>query len=512
MTTTRPIDILFRRTTARVLEDGVITDGEVSDLEKLARDSDGRTDAVRTQLQGLLKDHASAFESSAALERARALALAPPERRAPTTDLFRYEAPPDHHQLRAHDLFIQRDGVLRGHTGLESFSRGWGRFNAGVLGRAHGSRVPASAVHDASERAVLDSAAPGARLDAAARALGVEMPWSSFCEIAGGFERPDQPDWAGVCYSWAWAALDARLSKLVDVDGPVGERGVWIGGQFLSRADLGNWLMALAAGVSQGAGTIMWYAPEAEDLLKATLGYLMDGQPGFRADIGNSFSRGSEIWFQPFVGADVEIESVDDAARRAVLDVAARPRPTAWGTTAPGVEGADVKLVHIAGQYGNEARDDHEGAPVVSEIEWAMYAVLDAEGKLLKAFMVDDERLQSAPGLPVRESNAVPRVFFKADHQLVDGILEGEPSSEVKNSVYGPFLDFFVGHVLARGVPATERRAFEDAVASAPPGPLSLADTSSLRARFPTMASAYSPEEWARVFAPRGLAADDFGR
>lgn len=512
MPTTRPIDVLFARKRAEVLADGVIDAQEVSALAKVAIDSDRGTAAVSPALRELVETAASRFESTAVLDKARSL-LDVPESATPRpdNDLFRYVAPANHHTVRMHDLYIKRDGALTADTGLDSYSRGWGQFNAGVLQRAHGSAVPASSIHDARARAALNALPPAERLDRATRAFGVELPWSDFKGLAAGFTRPGEPDWAGVCYAWSWAALDARLSSLVDVGGPAGERGLWVGGQFLSRADLGNWLMALAAGLSQGAGEIMWYAPEAEDLLKASLGYLMEGGPGFRADIGTAFAASNQIWFQPFVGTDVDIRSVDGPARQALLEVARQPRETSWGGKVPGVEGADVKLVYLTGRYGNEHSDAWEGEPVISELNWAVYAVLDEQGKVVKAMMADDERLSALPGLPERESQAVPRTLFAPDHELVDGILEGAPSSEVQGSIYGPALNFFIGHVLARGVPAPLRKAFEAEPALAGNGPVDAADIEDLRTRYPTLANAYGPEEWHARFASRGLDAGAFG-
>jgi hypothetical protein len=511
MTAVRPLDVLLARKPREILADGVVTAAEVDALARLARSSDRSTTAASPALQTFVAAAAGRFESPAAEAKARALvdvAAAPMPRL--DNDVVRYVAPPGDNTIRGHQLYIQRDGVLDGNTGLTSYSRGWGQFNAGVLGRANGSSVPSSSIHDLATRAALNAQPPAARLDAAAKAFGVAFPLNDFQQIAAGFHRPDQPDWAGVCYAWSWAALDARLSSLVDVEGPRGERGLWIGGQFLSRADLGNWTMALLAGLSQGAGDVLWYAPEGEDLLKASLGYLMEGGSGFRADIGNSFpgDRGSEIWFQPFVGARAEITSVDDATARGILDVVRQPCKAAWGGTVPGVEGATVKLVNLTGRYGNEKDDAWEGRPVVSEIAWSVYAVLDADGKLLKGMMADDPRIAHVPGLPVTTTNPVPRELFAPEHSIIDGILQGTPAPEVEGSIYGPALDFFVGHVLARGVPAVTRKAFEQ---DAGTGPLTPAQTAALVGKYPTVANAYSPTEWATRFASRGLDAASFG-
>jgi hypothetical protein len=511
MPAVRPLDVLLTRATRDVLADGVVTAGELDDVARLVRASDRSTTTASAPLSAFVTAAAGRFESAAVEARARALVdvAAAPMPRA-DNGVVRYVAPPNDNAIRSHQLYLQKNGVVDGNTGLASYSRGWGQFNVGVLSKANGSPVPSSSIHDLPTRAALHASSPAARLDAAAQAFGVKFPMNDFRQIAEGFHRPDQPDWAGVCYAWSWAALDARLSSLVDVDGPSGERGLWIAGQFLSRADLGNWLMALSAGLSQGAGDVLWYAPEGEDLLKATLGYLMEGGTGFRADIGNSFpgDRGSEIWFQPFTGARAEIASVPTATEQGILDVVRQPRKAAWGGMSPGVDGASVKLVTLTGRYGNEKEDDWEGRPEISEMTWSLYAVLDKDGKLLKGVMADDPRIASVPGLPVKTTNPVPRELFAPDHSLVDGILHGEPAPEVKGSVYGPALDFFVGHVLARGVPAPLRKAFEK---DAGTGPLSSTQVADLQQRYPTIANGYSPQEWATKFAPCGLDAAAFG-
>lgn len=512
MSSIRPLQYLLQRKNAEILSDGVVDAKEVADLSRLATDSKGSTASARAELEAVLGPAAGAFASDDAKTAARNLLDADPKVRArPDNELFRYEAPEGNNTLRMHELYVKRDGALQGDTGLKSWSRGWGQFSAGVLEKNHGSTVPVSAIHSPAEQSARTALTPAQRLDAATKSFGVELPWNSFESIAEGFTRPEQPYWAGVCYSWSWAALDARLSELVDVPGAEGEKGLWIGGQFLSRADLGNWLMALASGLSQGAGDVMWYAPEAEDLLKASLGYLMDGGTGFRADIGTSHPQQDQVWWQPFVGTDVDIRSVEPRVAEAVLDLARQPRPTAWGSTAPGVEGTEVKLVKLNSRFGNERGNDWEGEPVISEIDWAMYAVLDTDGKLLKAFMADDERLAKVEGLPASFTHAVPRSFFAPDHSLVDDILNGTPSRETQGSVYGPALNFFVGHVLARGIPANLRQDFEKDAAAASGRPLDANAQALLQKKYPTIANAYSPEEWKTRFASMGLEAGRFG-
>ena len=72
-------------------------------------------------------------------------------------------------------------------------------------------------------------------------------PWNTFLHTAydPNYYDPgaNTPFWAGICQGWTHNALDNRLSLLVDVPGMEGKRGLWIFGQWISRADLGNALM-----------------------------------------------------------------------------------------------------------------------------------------------------------------------------------------------------------------------------------------------------------------------------
>jgi hypothetical protein len=104
----------------------------------------------------------------------------------------------------------------------------------------------------------------------------------------------------------------------------------------------------------------------------------------------------------------------------------------------------------------------------------------------------------------------VPRDLFAPEHTLIDGILLGDAPPEVKGSVYGPHLEFLVGTVLARGVPATTRRAFENEAALEGLAKLGAADIDRLAAAYPTIAHAYAPEQWDRSYGARGLERERF--
>lgn len=509
-----PIATLLARTSAEILADGRIEPREVRQLATLARSSTHDAGSAATAVGSLIDRHADSFVDGALGDAKALLGEKGRPMPRPKNSVFEVRGEPDDHNLRRQQLFLRGTGTIHGDTGIPSYSRGWLQFNQGVLTQEHGSRPPGSMVMNTAERKALDSRSPGQRLDQAAQILkGGPVGMSTFDALAKSkaFNDPSAADFAGVCYAWSWAALDARLSQLVDVAGPKGQRGLWIAGEWLSRADLGNWLMATLAGLSQGAGDVMWFNPEAEDLLKAALGYLMEGGTGFRADIGPALENPEEIWFQPFVGADVAVNKVPAETERQLLSLAAQPSKASWGGTKPGVDGAAVRLVEVTGRYGDEVGDDHEGDAALASMTWAAYAVLDADGKMMTAYLADDPRLSTISGLPVQQSKPVPRELFAPDHAIIDGILKGEAPAEVKGSVFGPHLEFLVGTVLARGVPGATRAAFEQEPALKGASKLSAAALAALAEEYPTIANAYSPEQWERHFGVRGLERAQFG-
>ena len=511
----RPIDALLARKVSELVHGpGRITPGKVQELACFATDSGGGTRAGSWALRLLVKRYSRKL-APGALEAARALIDRPPtSMKRPDNALFRVKSAADIHQTRDQELYIKGDGTVSQSTGIRTYSRGWLQSNRSPLSRSHGSPVPRSRCLSAHEREALSQATPGQRLDRAAKLLlgRDRVGLSSFNEMATGstFSRPDQPDWSGFCYSWAHCALDSRLSRMVDVRGKPGERGLWIAGQWLSRADLGNWLSAAASAYAQGEGQVMWFNPQAEDLVKASLGYLMKGGKGFRADIGPALKNPGEVWFQPVTGAKVKIASIPAAARQQVLSLAARPERTGYGTTSPGVRGSDVKLIRIRARYGDETGDGHEGPPAMSSIRWNAYAVLDSGKKAVRFYMANDPKLAGVPGLPTRASSALPRDMFVPEHWFVDAILNDIPEPSLKNSLYGPHLRFLVGDVLARGVPGRTRAAFEGEAALRV-GRLERGAAKDLARRYPTVANAYTPEQWERHFGARGLDARRFG-
>ncbi len=510
----RPVDAILTRELATLTAgSGRISAGQVRQLAAMATDSTGQmvgSWALRRLMaeQGGRLTPAGLAEAQAALTRRRAPTYRPDQ------ELYRVVGQDGEHTTRNLDLYLKSTGSFHSHTGLQTYSRGWLQYNQRApLAVADGSRVPATAILNAAERGALEQLTPGQRLDRAVQSLvgKSKLGLQTFEQISTGsaFYQPQQPDWGGVCYSWSHCALDSRQSRLVDVKGAPGARGLWLSGQWLSRADLGKWLMALSSAHTQGEGRVMWYSPEAQDLVKAALGYLTRGGKGFRADIGPAIAKG-EIWFQPFVGLQGgKISAVPDAIKQQILTVARQPQKTnPYLPPAPGVEGKEVRLVQFAGRYGDEAGDAHEGGPRHARLKWAAYAVLDGAGKMLQAYLASDPRLAAISGLPVRTSAPVPAELFVPEHGTIDGILKGR--STAGGGLYGPQLEFFVGTVLARGVPGEVRTAFEKEVLTTP-GRLDTARVADLARRYPTVAGAYTREQWEQHFAARGLEARRFG-
>jgi hypothetical protein len=232
--------------------------------------------------------------------------------------------------------------------------------------------------------------------------------------------------------------------------------------------------------------------------LHATCQYLLDGGGGFVADIHNDAVHGGdrEVWNQPFVAADVETTTLTGPSADFVLALARKE----------GVElGVAVKHVHVVGRYGNEKSDDWEGEPALNSRAWNVYAVTDANGLVHAAYMADDQKLDGAAGLPTRASHELPEYVWKPSLRAAEAALTGKLDRAVDEDALGREFRFLVGEVLKKGVPGAVRARFEAEVAALPKGPLDAARVESLRLRYPGIEAAYTKEQWARAFAPRGL-------
>ena len=402
-------------------------------------------------------------------------------------------------------LVLGPDGSERGTSGVTPYTRSYDAVREGPMRDAHGSLPPRSSVLTEDEYAKASTQKPAAALDAMARAWGAQLG-DGFVALANakGAYDPQAPAWWGKCHAWAWSALSAELSARVDVDGPTGQRGLWLAGQWISRADLGNFLMGAADTIAIAEGNKLFQGPlTAMDLLHATSQYLLDGGGGVVADIHNDAAHGGEreVWNQPFVAADVDTQTMSGEGAATVLALA----------EGQGFAGVAVKHVHVVGRYGVERADDWEGAPGSESRSWNVYAVTDAAGTVVAAYMADDPKLAGATGLPTRASHELPEYFWKPTLRAVDAALAGTNDPAIDVDPRALEYRFFVSTVLEKGVPGSMRAAFEDAVSALPPGFVHAADVASLLKDFEGVAEAYTPEQWERAFASRGLSAKAFG-
>ncbi len=397
-------------------------------------------------------------------------------------------------------VVLGRDGTVHGEAGISAYTRGYDSTQAGPLRFAHGSSAPASVALSAVENERIRQTPPGMALDAAAKAYGVNVGGFQKMAHSKDFFDTSADSWWGKCHAWAWAALDQKINKAVDVDGPEGKKGVWIGGQWLSRADLGNWMMATADTISLSDPQTMFKGNlSATDLVHGTTQFLMNGGGGVVADIHNDAKKGhKEVWNQPFVAADLTTRSLEGEGAQAVLKQAKRD----------GVGGVTVKQLTIVGTYGVEQGDDHEGAPGKASKKWNLYAVADANGKMLTAYMADDAKLKSVGGLPTKATDDLPEYLWKPKLLAIDDVLAGRRNLQVERDAHGAEFKFFVGTVLTKGVPGTVRAGFEAELKATPHGS---EDPVRLAQKYPGVANAYSPEQWRALFAVRGLDAKQFG-
>ena len=126
--------------------------------------------------------------------------------------------------------------------------------------------------------------------------------------------------------------------------------------------------------------------------------------------------------------------------------------------------------------------------------------------------MADDPALSDIASLPTHESDEAPERWWKPSHVTLEHALDGSEDLllDFIDSWNGRRLRFFLTVVLAKGVPATVREAFESDVADLDAAPTD-EQARELAARYPGVANAYSPEQWDRAFGRLGLRAEAFG-
>ena len=410
-------------------------------------------------------------------------------------------------------LFLVGDGVVGAATGLRSHSRGYAAKRDGVLFTRHGSLAPHHpAVATEDETAALRARGPDVALDAAALVGGLTLsPFTTFSATAHSpaYYDPSSstPDWAGICQGWTHNALDDRLSVLVDPPGAPGARGLWIYGQWVSRADLGNAMMGASYSLGIADSTTIDSFVRPDSLVKALAQHVMRSGVGLRVDIWNDAHNPSgvynpQIWNQPIVEASIEVASVSPAARDAVLDHARRD-PRRW--QALPID-AGVKLVTARARWGAETRDDWELEARFRTSTWAMYLIVGPDGLVATGYMAHDLTAAGVTPLPVTVSDGLPDYLAVPRHELTDAAFAGAPHRLLgRDNPEGARFRFVVGGVFALGIPEPTRVAFEAEAFARDVSPTELS------ARFPGIANAYTPAQWARVFESRLGPATAFG-
>jgi hypothetical protein len=489
----------LRSLEAQFLNDQKITASEAQQLVNSTSDWGAFSAEERAELKAILVRDARKLEPAARQTIERFLGIQ--DSTAPVI-VSRTGANPS--TFADDSVFLGRDGTQHGESGITAYTRGYDSTQAGPLRFAHGSAAPASRVLSAAENQRIREMPPGAALDAAAKAYGVRVGGFQQMAHSKDFFDPKAEFWWGKCHAWAWAALDQKINNLVDVEGPEGKKGVWIGGQWMSRADLGNWMMATADEISLADPQTMFKGElTASELVKGTTQFMMNGGGGVVADIHNDEKKGhKEVWNQPFVASDLTTRTLDGQGATAVLKQARKDGYP---------NGVSVKQLTIVGTYGAERGDDHEGAPGTASKKWNVYAVTDASGKMITAYMADDAKLKGVGGLPTKATDDLPEYFWKPKLQALDDVLAGKRNANVENDRHGAEFKFFVGTVLTKGVSGTVRSAFEAELQAAPMGPVDAAKVRELARKYPGVANAYSPDQWRGLFQSRGLDAKAFG-
>jgi hypothetical protein len=506
--TLSPAEAAVLRLQQEALRDGGwIDEAEARALAAFLRQRGGINEEVATHLRGLIEDGADLSDEA----RATLVAAIAGERPGdvPLANEV-YEVVPGGQPFLFDDaLFLKAPGRVEGETGLSSHSRGYAAKRDGVLFTRHGSLAPHHPNTSTwGETEVLREQGPDLALDRAAAIHGLELDaWSSFAHMSRDSNYYDPSDatpyWAGICQGWTHNALDDRLSLLADPDGVEGQRGVWIYGQWISRADLGNALMGASYSLSIADSDTIDSFVSPESLVKGLAQYVLRSGQGLRVDIWNDEHNASgtydpQIWNQPIVAAAIEVEPVSLEAEAAVLEFARQHIHVP--------DGASVRLVRASATWGAEANDAWEGEPLFRDSEWNSYMVTDTGGRVLKGWMAHELAAEGLASLPITESDGLPDYMAVPRHELTDAALQGSEHRLLDSGhADGARYRFLVGTVLAHGIPDDTRSAFE--AEALEPG----ADPRDLAERYPGIANAYSPEQWTEHLEPLLGPGQDFG-
>ncbi len=482
--------------------DGKLDETDVVRLGAFLRGSGGRNAAVAAFIAKILATSSTPFAGGAKALLQAYLDGNPAHWVPLDNPVYRVQPGTQANSVLDDAIYLVGEGSLSASTGSTSHSRGYAKKAAGILRFPHGSKAPAYPSSSSEETQRLRSQSPSLALDTAASTAGLNLGAFGFVYRAEKrFYDPNAQYWEGLCHAWSYGALDERINALVDVPGPSSRRGVWIHGQWLSRADLGNWMMGVSDQLGVADTELVDPFVTPRDILLGVTQWVMTSGLGLRADMFNDTEQGaSEVWNQPIVAADLSVESVPQPAVDAVLAHARNDPKNSEGVPA----GAGVKLVRIRVAWGAEVSDSHEGDASLHTSDWNMYFVTGPDGKVGAGYMAHHLRNANVSGLPVTSSDALPDYFAYPKNAVLDAAFEGAPSSLLKGALDGGVFRFFVGTVLAYGIPDTMRASFEADFGAG-------VDAATLAERYPGIANAYSPAQWEATFAPKLGAAEAFG-
>lgn len=478
-------------------DDGQIDEAEAWQLAAFLKDGQGQDPRAEAMLANVVADATSPLTDAA---RARLSGLVDGE--TPNwipLDNEVYALVPGNTPTMVMDdaMHLRATGQkIVGHTNVTGHSRGYAKKADGPLRKAHGSPAPAYPnVASAEETELLRSQGPHRALDEAAAIYGVDLGSVTFTYLAEDVHYdPNAQYWEGLCHAWSYTSLDERLNALVEVDGAPGRRGVWIFGQWISRADLGNWLMGAANQTSVTDAQLIDNFVEPEDLLKGFAQWVMTSGRGLRADLFSDVEDGaSEIWNQPIFDGALELEATTPAVTEAIVAHMVADEDN-WH---PVPESPAVYVATLDASWGVETSDDWEQEVALKTSHWVMYLVVDAadDNRVVKGYMA--HHLPTIPGLPYTHSSALPDYFAHPNHAAVDASLGQEPLNFIDGGFEGKIYRFYVGTVLPYGVPDTLRQGFEEAFFAQ-----AYESVDELKRRFPGIANAYRPEQWATIFEP----------
>lgn len=409
-------------------------------------------------------------------------------------------------------LYLRFNGSIEGSTQLYSHSRGYAAKTDGVLFTRHGSIAPHYWTTNSQEQSEeIRNIGPDEALDIAAKIYGLELnTWNTFSHIAhdSNFYDPSEstPYWAGICQGWTHNALDDRLSILVDVEGSEGTKGLWIFGQWISRADLGNAMMGASYSLGIADSTTIDSFVTPDSLVKALGQYVLRSGIGLRVDIWNDEHNSTntynpQIWNQPIVEASIEVSDVSTQVKSDIIQWARRQ-----STTGNSQDYHAVRFVQATGIWGAETNDSWEGAPYFKSSEWNMYMITNFEGKVVASFMAYDLVESNIANLPTTTSDGLPDYIAIPKHELTDASLYDSHHRLLEDSTpEGARFRFLVGTVLARGIPDHTRKAFEEDVFAERHSATELATL------YPGIANAYSPTQWDETFASTLGRGEKFG-